>query len=145
MASQRRLSLKPVGLGITTPASSPCSVKAALQDHARAEVEHAEHVEKLLSRHAVEISKRDAQHAHEREKARVLLLHSETQASIRGRKEELAASHAREDLIAVSIHPRREMFSGMFLEICLWFSGARDSTGAAALLAPARVRTKGAR
>lgn len=81
-------------------------VKAALQDHAVAEMEHAEHVEALQKAHALELEKKDAQHAHEREKAKVLVLHAETQASIKARKEELAAQHAQKDLVAEHV---REM------------------------------------
>lgn len=81
------------------PAASP-RVKAALQDHAIAEIEHAEHVEALQQAHALALERKDAQHSHEREKAKVLVLHAETQASIRARKEELAAQHAQKDLAA---------------------------------------------
>lgn len=80
-------------------ATSP-RVKTALQDHVMSEIEHAEHVEQLKKAHALELERKDAQHSHEREKAKVLVLHAETQASFRARKEELAAQHAQTDLIA---------------------------------------------
>lgn len=80
--------------------SPRAEVKAALQDHAIAEIEHAEHVEAMKKAHALALERKDAKHAHERERARVLVLHAETQASIKARKEELAAKYAHSDLVA---------------------------------------------
>ena len=75
-------------------------VKAALTDHAMSELEHAEHVEALEKAHAIALEKKDAHHAFEREKAKVLVLHAETQAAMKSRKVELAAKHAQNDLLA---------------------------------------------
>ena len=75
-------------------------VQPALTDHAMSELEHAEHVEALQKAHAIALEKKDAHHAFEREKAKVLVLHAETQAAMKSRKVELAAKHAQDDLLA---------------------------------------------